>query len=137
MQRRGEERRGVDRRGEGGEEKRRKERRGEERRRGAKGGTVEERPRREEGKERPHLRQLQPRSNSPGAALAPAATPARVDRPAILVQTKTHSRRGQGTEGRGGEPTRECKGDGRVREGKERAEPTIFCRTHKKKNFKR
>jgi len=41
---RGEERRGVDRRGEGGEEKRRKERRGEERRRGAKAGTVEERP---------------------------------------------------------------------------------------------
>jgi hypothetical protein len=43
-ERSGEERSGVDRRGEGGEEKRRKERRGEERRRGAKAGTVEERP---------------------------------------------------------------------------------------------
>jgi hypothetical protein len=29
------------------------------------------------------LRQPQPRSNSPGAALAPAATAPRVDRPAI------------------------------------------------------
>jgi hypothetical protein len=51
-----EERRGEEWTGEEREEKRREERRGEERRRGAKGGTVEERPRREEGKERPHLK---------------------------------------------------------------------------------
>jgi hypothetical protein len=55
-ERSGEERRGEEWTGEEREEKRREERRGEERRRGAKGGTVEERPRREEGKERPHLK---------------------------------------------------------------------------------
>ena len=56
-ERRGEERRGEKRRGEErrGEERTMEERRGEERRRGAKGGTVEARSRREEGKERPHL----------------------------------------------------------------------------------
>ena len=53
---RGEERSGQERRGRRKEEKKGEERRGEETRSGAKGGTVEERPRREEGKERPHLK---------------------------------------------------------------------------------
>ena len=41
------------------------------------------------------MRQPQPRSNSPGAALAPAATAPRVDRPAIVIQTITKQDRDQ------------------------------------------